>query len=78
MDTWTATLKIGLYGYQFRYLVCRAKDKNKIKTYEEKAILAKVRTSNYIFWSGQVLIVNQKWKKIYKLGKLMAEFQFYK
>ena len=66
---------------QFRRLVCRTKDKIKIKIYEEKVISASVclathghaviHTVTGSFQYGIMFTVNQKWKnKIYKLGKL--------
>ena len=42
------TEKITFYGYKFRRLVCKAKEKNKIKSSGEKAISAKACTFNYI------------------------------
>ena len=51
-------MNYGIRGRQkFRPLVCRAKDKNKIKTFEEKMITA--------------FDVNKKWKnKIYRIPAL--------
>ena len=55
------------HGRKFLRLVCRAKDKNKIKTLEVYFVLAMTLIS---LWYGLTFIVNQKWKnKTYKLGK---------
>ena len=65
------TLKTGLLRDKFGRLVSRANDENKIKTYEKKAILAKVCISNYIPLSwASIHCELKKWKK------LMTEFQF--
>ena len=60
-----------------------AKDKSKVKTYEQKAISAKVcfawaKSCNYIppVYRLAAFIVNQKWKnKICKLGKVDDRIQ---
>ena len=55
------------HGYKFLRLVCTAKDKNKMKTFEVYFVLAMTIIS---LWYGLTFIVNQKWKnKTYKLGK---------